>query len=210
MNKIKYIIILIISVLFIKINIKAEEPKPQYTISNMDELYIDVWGKADFTKCATVRNDGYISFSPLGDILASGKTPSTLAQEIAHRLEEFIEKPLVTISIDKSRGNKISILGGVHNPGEYYYNENISLLEVIAGAGGINLFADEAQSIKIIRNDKTLSVQLSSLLKAEKIQDNIILKNNDIIIVPTNVESFIEKFKNIKSEINFITINEKK
>ncbi|MBI5207731.1 MAG: polysaccharide biosynthesis/export family protein [Candidatus Firestonebacteria bacterium] len=198
----KYIFIIIILLISI-INIKAEEKVSLYNISPSDVLNIEVWGKPELTKETIVRNDGVVTFLPIGDIQAIGKTSQQLSGEISKRLEEFFEKSIVTVSIKKPHGNKITILGGVNKPGEYYTFEDITLLEAIGIAGGFNLIAEDNRNIKIIRKDNVLKIQVSSLKDIESIKDNILIKNSDIIIVPENLENFIEKVKN-RANINIL------
>ncbi len=208
-NKFFLLIFFIILISIINQNVKAEESLSIYNISIFDILNIEVWGKDDLKREVTVRKDGFITYPPIGDIQASGKTTQILSNEISQLLKEFMDKPLVIVSIIKTKGNKITIIGGINNPGEYYIINDISLLEAIGMSGGFSLLAEENKNIKIIRKDSLIKIPISSLKDIENLKDNILLKNNDIIIVPESIENFLEKVKNRPNINIFLDFNKK-
>src|SRR5688572_32798815 len=72
----------------------AKEPNPrsnEYVIGTSDDLMITVWKNQQLTTAATVRPDGTITMPLVGDIVAAGKSPSQLRQEIQRRLTEYIK-----------------------------------------------------------------------------------------------------------------------
>src|SRR5262245_22748032 len=59
---------------------------PEYFIGPEDVLNITVWRNADLSKEVTVRPDGRISLPLIGDIIAVGRTPAQLSEDISSKL----------------------------------------------------------------------------------------------------------------------------
>ena len=112
--------------------------------------------------------------------------------------------PEVSIMIRRfgERGNinKVVIPGEVLGPGVYRFSGPPSIMEVIASAGGYTRYA-VLNSIMIISGDvrtkpDVTRVNFAKIIKSGRLQDNIILKPNDIVYVPRsfigNINTFLE------------------
>jgi protein involved in polysaccharide export with SLBB domain len=73
----------------------------EYYIGPEDVLEIIVWRNQDLSKVVTVRPDGRISLPLLGDIEATGLTPSELTANIVNRLKQFKETPTVSVILQQ-------------------------------------------------------------------------------------------------------------
>jgi polysaccharide export outer membrane protein len=63
----------------------------KYYIGPEDVLDINVWRNKDLSKIVMVRPDGRISLPLIGDVQASGLSPTELTADINRRLKEFVE-----------------------------------------------------------------------------------------------------------------------
>src|SRR5215831_16528658 len=61
-----------------------------YLIGAEDVLEITVWRNQDLSRVAQVRPDGKISLPVVRDIVAIGKTPTQLGDEITRKLKEYV------------------------------------------------------------------------------------------------------------------------
>jgi len=150
-------------------------------------LEIFVWKEKDLQREVLVRPDGWLTFPLVGNVSAKGKTAQQLQDEIATRLRKYIPDPNVSISVKKVAGYKIFIIGKVNKPGEFVVGRYIDVIQALTLAGGLTPFASES-NIKILRkeNDKetVLLFDYSDVRKGKELQQNIMLKSGDVIIVP--------------------------
>ena len=52
------------------------------------------------------------------DIVAVGKTPTQLAEEMTNKLKEYVQNPVVAVSVKEVNSSNIFVLGEVMNPGK--------------------------------------------------------------------------------------------
>ena len=158
-----------------------------YKIQPGDILEISVWKEETLLKQVLVRPDGGLSFPLVGDIQASGKSVSDLQALISERLSKFIPDPVVTVSIQQLTGNKVYVIGKVHQPGEFVANRYIDVVQALSVAGGMTPYAS-ANKIKVLRrnNGKLASIpfRYGDIEKGENLEQNIILQSGDIVLVP--------------------------
>src|SRR5215471_784036 len=94
---------------------------PEYFIGPEDVLNITVWRNADLSREVTVRPDGRISLPLIGDIIAVGRTPAQLSEDISSKLKEYKENPQVSIVITAVNSYAIYVLGEVLNQGSIHF-----------------------------------------------------------------------------------------
>jgi polysaccharide export outer membrane protein len=159
---------------------------PDYIIGANDTLHISVWKEPDLTESLPVRPDGKISLPLLNDVVAAGLTPTQLADSITTRLKKFIADPRVTVVVTAMNSQKVYILGEVLHPGSMSLQPNMSVLQALASAG-FSQFAN-TKGIYILRSDngkqQKIPVHYRELIKGESVNQNVILKPGDTIVVP--------------------------
>jgi polysaccharide export outer membrane protein len=159
---------------------------PDYVIGANDTLHISVWKEPDLTESLPVRPDGKISLPLLNDVVAAGLTPTQLADSITTRLKKFIADPRVTVVVTAMNSQKVYILGEVLHPGSMSLQPNMSVLQALASAG-FSQFAN-TKGIYILRSDngkqQKIPVHYRELIKGESVNQNVILKPGDTIVVP--------------------------
>src|SRR5687768_14437407 len=104
----------------------------EYYIGPEDVLEIIVWRNQDLSKVVTVRPDGRISLPLLGDIEATGLTPSELTANIVNRLKQFKETPTVSVILQQVNSYGIYVLGETQKPGRYYLKSKTTILQAIS------------------------------------------------------------------------------
>jgi polysaccharide export outer membrane protein len=121
----------------------------EYIIHPGDLVNVRVYGQESMSAHSRVRGDGKISMPFLNDVTAAGFTPVVLSAQLQTRLKDFINNPVVTISLEEMRQVNVSVLGEVLRPGVYNFDSNAGVLQVIATAGGFTNFA--SRDIFILR-----------------------------------------------------------
>ena len=170
--------------------VEVPEVPPMYQIGAGDSLTIFVWRNAELTSTVTVRPDGRISVPLIEDLYAEGKTPTELAREIEKQLGDFIQDPLVTITVGGFVGTfpqQVRIVGEATQPRAIPYRANMTVLDLIIQAGGLTEFAD-GNNTTLVRTEGTATsefrVRLDDLLDDGDISANLPLLPGDILIVP--------------------------
>lgn len=123
----------------------------EYLIGPGDLLNVRVFNQEQMSARSRVRQDGKISLPFVNDVDASGITTTELARRIEGRLQTFINKPIVTVSLEEPGLIQISVLGEIARPGAYRVEPGSRILQVLATAGGLTQFADRDR-IFVLRN----------------------------------------------------------
>ncbi|TXM99295.1 sugar transporter [Methylobacterium sp. WL64] len=124
---------------------RAEEP---YRLGPLDQLQVKVsdlragTGEAyqwqAFNGDFTVGASGRVSLPVVGEIEASGRTTTDIATDIAERLKAkagLATKPDASVQIIKFR--PFYVTGSVEKPGGYEFRPNLTVLQSVSLAGGI-------------------------------------------------------------------------
>lgn len=159
-----------------------------YKINPGDILLISVWKESELQREVVVRPDGGISFPLAGDMPASGHSVQELREELGSRLKKYIPEPFVDVAVKRLNGNTIYVIGKVNRPGAFPMEHRMDVMQALALAGGLNTFAS-ANNIKIIRRDASakqmvFKFRYSQVADGENLQQNIILKSGDTVVVP--------------------------
>lgn len=171
----------------------AEENLP-YTIGPGDVLEISVWQHPELDRIVTVRPDGRMSFSLIGDVNANGLTPAKLDEVITKKLSEYVQKPEVTVVVTSIKSNQIIILGQVTRPGAYPMEESLTVLEAVAIAGGYTESAGLSR-VTITRrsrakNPKVIKVNLKKVIAEGDRGRDVILEPGDIVHLPKKASAW--------------------
>jgi polysaccharide export outer membrane protein len=159
---------------------------PSYLIGADDVLLISVWKEPDLTATLPVRPDGNISLPLLNDVVAAGLSPTQLAAAITERLRKFVADPRVTVVVTQINSQKIFVMGEVQHTGAIQLLPNMTVLQALADAG-FTQFAN-TKGIYVLRTEngqqRKIPVNYKRLLKGQAIDQNIMLKPGDTIVVP--------------------------
>jgi len=159
-----------------------------FVIGDDDLLAINVWKEPDISRSILVRSDGKISLPLVGEVVAAGRTPLQLEQEITARLRNYITDPEVTVMVQQANSEKYNILGQVTKPGAYPLTATTTILDAIANAGGFKDFAKK-KGIYILRKNAAggethIGFNYQDFIKGKNTGQNITLLPGDTIIVP--------------------------
>ena len=159
---------------------------PDYVIGADDMLQISVWKEPDLTESLPVRPDGKISMPLLNDVTAAGLTPTQLADSISSKLKKYIADPRVTVVVTAMNSRRIYVMGEVTHTGTMVLQPNMTVLQALASAG-FTQFAN-TKGIYVLRMEngkqQKIAVPYRSLIKGEAIDQNLVLKPADTIVVP--------------------------
>ena len=60
---------------------------------------------------------------------------------MSQKLAKYISDPVVTVSIQEIKGNKVYVIGQVNKPGEFIMNPTVDVMQALSMAGGTTPFA---------------------------------------------------------------------
>ena len=164
----------------------ANPVSPSYVIGPQDVIQVTVWKEPALSQSLTVRPDGMISLPLLGDISASGLTPTLLSTDLSSRLKKYINDPLVTVTVVTVNSKRVFLLGEVGHVGGMALTPDMTPLQAIAAAGGLSPYAN-AKHIYILRTDngkqKKIFFDYKKAIKTGN-EQGIVLVPGDTIVVP--------------------------
>jgi polysaccharide export outer membrane protein len=158
-----------------------------YVIGADDVLTIIFWREKDLSGDVAVRPDGRISLPLINEIEAAGLTPEQLRVRVTAAAEKLLEQPTVTVMVKQINSRKVYITGQVGKPGPYPLSGPMTVVQLIAMAGGVAEYSDD-KNITIMRteNGKQISFRFNyeEVKRRKKLEQNILLKPGDTVIVP--------------------------
>ncbi|HSL82349.1 MAG TPA: polysaccharide biosynthesis/export family protein [Thermoanaerobaculia bacterium] len=122
-----------------------------FALGPEDVIEVFVWKEEELSRKVTVRPDGRVALPLAGELMASGKTPADLEKEIAERLREYIDVPLVTVIVEEINSPKVSVMGEVRRPGRFVISQQTTILDAIALSGGFTEFAHR-RNVVVLRS----------------------------------------------------------
>ncbi len=166
----------------------ASTPGPNdYIIGPDDVLGIVFWRDKDLSSEAVVRPDGKISLPLLNDIDAAGLTPARLRARLMEEARRYVEDPNVTVVVRQINSRKVFVTGEIAKPGSYPLSGRMTVLQVLAVAGGLKEYAD-ASRITVMRLEKNRTVRYTfnynNVSKGKDLRQNLELMPGDTIVVP--------------------------
>jgi polysaccharide export outer membrane protein len=169
-------------------------PPADYVIGTDDVLIVMFRREKDMSSEVAVRPDGKITLPLLNDIQATGLTPDQLREKITEEARRLVEEPSVTVIVKQINSRKVFITGMVGKPGAYPFGARITVVQLIAVAGGLTEFA-KGKNILIVRESPAVSgrpqakpttfrFNYEEFQKGKNLAANIDLKPGDTVIVP--------------------------
>jgi polysaccharide biosynthesis/export protein len=160
-----------------------------YVIGPEDVIEVSVWKNNDLSKTVIVRPDGRISLPLIGDVKASGSTPSELKDAIEKKLKEYKQDPIVSVIVQEINSYNIFVMGEVVHPGEFRLKSNTTFLQALSLAGGFTPFASRNKILLMRKDPRTLAVteiriKYDTILSGDDPHRDILLKPGDTIVVP--------------------------
>jgi polysaccharide export outer membrane protein len=156
-----------------------------YRLGPGDLLKISTFGYDDLTTDARVSESGNITFPLIGQLPVEGLSTRELESLIAEKLQSgsFITRAQVSVLIVDYQSQKVSVMGQVAKPGQFFLDGTTRVLDLLAKAGGINDDAAADHAV-LLRNDgRSQVINLQALFDGDASQ-NPAVAHGDTINVP--------------------------
>lgn len=180
------------------------ETEDGYLLGAGDRIKIDFFSVPEYTGEYQVLPNGSVNLPQIGAVAVQGKTLKQASSTIATRYQDYLTRPVITISLVSARPITIAIAGEVNRPGSYTVpaaatgdNTNVPIVtRIIKLAGGTTQAADIRQ-IQIKRaaggNSETIKVDLVKLVQAGDIQQDLRLRDGDSILIPSTTTANLDE-----------------
>jgi polysaccharide export outer membrane protein len=150
-----------------------------------DLLEVSVYNVPELATKARVGNSGDVYLPLIDYVHIAGLTTEEAQIVIQKRLEDggFVRSPHVTIYVNESASQGVTLLGEVSKPGVYPDLGDHKLYDLISVAGGFT--ANAARKVSIIRRNQAEPIHL--LLPrnlADDLTNNVDIMPGDTIMVP--------------------------
>ncbi|MDH5805704.1 MAG: polysaccharide biosynthesis/export family protein [Gemmatimonadota bacterium] len=180
----RYLVIAAIaSILTSPVPLLAQEAGPDSTqqgpsLRPGDLVEIKVWGQQEYSGTFKVDETGRLPYPVLGDIDVRGKTLREIRTELRTGLTMIFTSPFVTITPQFN----IAVLGRVRSPGLFTVDATLTVLDVVAMAGGPEVDGN-INGIRLLRDGDTQELGLEASSGRVSLRE-VGLRSGDQIYVP--------------------------
>lgn len=174
-------------------------PDEPYILGPGDVVEIEIAEVPGTLARTFVMPDGMVYYNLAGGVRAEGLTPGEFSKQLAEALKRDYTNPLVNVSLVEVKSRRYWILGRVFKPGLYPLRQPTTLLEAVSQSGGLftsrfsgttQELADLSNSV-VIRNGEILPVNFDKLIRSGDTSQNIYLRHNDYIYLPSAMSSTV-------------------
>ena len=181
----------------------ASAPEPKLSLGPGDVLDFKFFYNPELNDSQTVRFDGKISLQLIGEVMAQGKSPLELQEEISKLYASQLRRPEATVIVRSLANRRVYVGGFVRTPGLIEMRTRLTALEAIMQAGGFDMWRAEVKNVVIIRHKDNqrygCALDFSGELEGKAAQP-FYLEPMDIVYVPrttiTKVNLWIDQYIN--------------
>lgn len=106
--------------------------------------------------------------------------------------------------LDNSKESTVRVLGAVHNPGRYVFNDNMTILDLIAEAGGPSEYA-YLEKISVVNlsccHNQARTFDLIEFSKTADFRSLPVIRAGDTVFIPNRRDSFVEKARDVLDDV---------
>jgi polysaccharide biosynthesis/export protein len=153
-----------------------------YRLGAGDLLKISTFGYADLTAEVRVSESGNVTFPLIGQLAAEGLSTRELENLITRRLSDgnFIKAAQVSVLIVEYQSQKVSVLGQVSKPGQYFLDGHTRVLDLLAKAGGVAEESGGDQAVLLRRDGASQPIDLEALFRGDASQNPVVADGDTI------------------------------
>lgn len=183
-----------------ELKLQSEE---RYKLVPGDVIDISYRYTPEFNQSVTIQPDGYVGLQIVGDIKLGGLSLEEARAKIAQKAIVRLKDPEITLLLREFQKPYFVVSGEVGAAGRFEMRETVTALQAVMMAGG---FKDSAKTTQVVvfrkLNDEMAevrSINLGSIKKTSDLENDFALRSGDIVYVPRNTFSKIERFMRLTS-----------
>jgi polysaccharide export outer membrane protein len=172
---------------------------PRYRIEPGDTFDLTFDLSPEFNQTAVaVQPDGFVSLRSVGDIKVAGQTVPELTQTLKTAYSKILNNPPISVTLKDFEKPYFVADGQIAKPGKYDMHGSTTLTQAIAIAGGFQSSAKHSQVLLFHRIDDQWTeaklIDVKKMQKSHNLSEDPILHPGDMVIVPKNTYSKIDRF----------------
>jgi polysaccharide export outer membrane protein len=182
----------------------AADPKFQsrvarYKIAPGDSFDLNFELSPEFNQTAvSVQPDGYVTLRGIGDLKVQGQTVPELTQTLRGAYSKILNDPIISVILKDFEKPYFVADGQIGKPGKYDLRGDTTLTQAIAIAGGFKDSSLHSQVLLFRRvSDQWMEAKVINVKEMEKsgnLKEDPMLHPGDMLFVPKNTMSKIDKF----------------
>jgi len=213
----RLLLALALSLLILPVAARAQDQRPprlttvtedRYRLQPGDVLDVQFRYSPEFNQTVTVQPDGYISLEITGDLKVAGFTIEETRQAVLRQASKRLADPVAAIVLKEFQRPYFIVAGEVAAPNKFEMRERVTALQAIMLAGGMKETAKSSQVVVFRKiNSDTAEVKLLNLKNIRRTSDlenDLTLQAGDMVFVPRDKISKIERFMKLASVAAFI------
>jgi polysaccharide export outer membrane protein len=181
---------------------------PRYTLNPGDVLDIQYRYTPEFNQTVTVQPDGFISLEIGGDVKVEGRNLEEVRNIILAKAKTRLASPELIVVLKEFQKPYVVVAGEVVTPGKLELREKLTALQAVLLAGGFKESAKSSQILIFRKLNATTaevkSLNFKTLKRTTDLENDLTLQPGDMILVPRNRISKIERYVRIASLATFL------
>lgn len=217
---IKKIVLIALLAVSVSLAVHAQTPSPQapklgtfgteerYVLHPGDVLDIQYRYTPEFNQTVSVQPDGYVSLEIGGDLKVAGRNLEQVRNAILAKARTRLAAPELTVVLKEFQKPYVVVAGEVLQPGKFELREKLTAIQAVLLAGG---FKDSAKSSQILvfrklnaETAEVRSLNFKTLKRTSDLENDLSLQSGDMILVPRNRISKIERYVRLASLAAFL------
>lgn len=171
----------------------------RYKIAPGDSFDLNFELSPEFNQTAiAVQPDGFVNLRGVGDVKVQGQTVPELTQTLRAAYGKILNDPIISVILKDFEKPYFVADGQVGKPGKYDLRGDTTLSQAIAMAGGFTDASRHSQVLLFRRvSDQWMEAKIIDVKKMEKtgsLKEDPVLHPGDMLFVPKNTMSKIERF----------------
>lgn len=174
------------------------ERRPLYRLRPSDTVEVSFTLSPEFNQAVILQPDGFVALKEAGTVYAEGLTMPEFKEAVKQAYRGYLHEPEVGVALKDFERPYFIVGGQVGRPGKYELRSDTTVAEAVAIAGGLTPVAKHSQVIVFRRvNDdlvETRLLNLKKMLNDKNLREDVHLRPGDLVFVPQNTISKIERF----------------
>ena len=171
----------------------------RYKIAPGDSFDLNFELSPEFNQTAVaVQPDGFVTLRGVGDLNVQGQTVPELTQTLRGAYSKILNDPIISVVLKDFEKPYFVADGQIGKPGKYDLRGDTTLTQAIAIAGGFKDSSRHSQVLLFRRvSDQWMEAKVINVKQMEKsgnLKEDPMLHPGDMLFVPKNTMSKIDKF----------------
>lgn len=179
-------------------NLQLGDRRPLYRLNRSDVVALSFTLSPEFDQTVTIQPDGYVALKDAGLVAAQGLTLEEFRMAVGKAYTGYLHDPQVAVALKEFEHPYFIAGGEVGRPGKYELRADTTVMEAVQIAGG---FTHEARHSQVLLfrhvSDDLVEARifdLKKMLKERNLSEAAELRPGDLVFVPQNSISKIERF----------------